>query len=159
MNKNHLNSVFFFSSALLLFLLDIFSFFLIGHQFIFFVLLLYVLTVMKSCDKAKKVFLIGLLILESFLFYNHLALPLVYLLPISFILIKAQDSFLLQGWYFYLPVLICIIFQIYLIEGFLLGFHPELWYTMSKICANIVLLWCLSLKIYKQDKRDNRLQA
>jgi hypothetical protein len=148
-----------YALALLFFFLDILMFSLFEKQILYLLLCFYILNI---CDKRSLITFIifaFLIALESSLYYSKFGVQLLYLIPITLIAFKVQKTF--WSWKFQASLILitCLLIQSYFIEPFLLGIPATFSYTNSKIIANIIVLWCMSLIFSSQGKLGNRSKA
>jgi len=149
----------FYPFCLLLFILDIFCFSFFEKQIFYSLLCFYIISLYQEMNVGKLMF-IGLLIsLESSLHYDIFGTQLLYLVPITIIAYQTQKTFYSNAIQPYLLLIACLLTQSFLVEPYLLHIPAPISYTNSKIIANIVVLWCMSLIVNSQGKLGNRFQA
>ena len=145
--------------SLMFFFLDILMFSLFEKQIFYLLLCFYIFNMWEQRNVFIFIFFAFLIALESSLYYGQFGVQLLYLLPITLLAFKAKQTF--WNWNFqpYLILMACLLIQSYLIEPFLLGIPATFSYTNSKIIANIIVLWCISLIFSSQGKLGNRPKA
>lgn len=151
----------FYFFGLLLFVVDIFCYSFFEKQIFYFLLCFFILYIYDEEEKQteKILFILLLISLESSLNYGQFGTQLLYILPISLIAYHAQKLFYAVHWQPSVTLISCICAQTLLIEPFLLMNPASFSYTNSKIIANMITLWCMSLIVSSQGKLGNRLNA
>jgi hypothetical protein len=151
------NIILFYVFVLLLFFVDVSIFFSTAHIWSYTLLGLYSLSLFNKINVTRLSIIALLLSLESFLFFGKFGLELIYLIPISIVVIQLRRFVYGNCIYPYLILALFILLQTFAIEYFLLGIKPAIGYTNMKIIANIIVTWLISLKLYTQDNPGNRL--
>lgn len=160
MKKNMwLHSSIIYAFAVTFFFADILMFSLFEKQILYLLLCFYILNICEKRSFITFMIFALLIALESSLYYGKFGIQLLYLVPVTFIAFKAKQTF--WNWKFqpYIILVSCLLIQSYLIEPVLLGIPATFSYTNSKIIANIIVLWCMSLIFSSQGKLGNRSKA
>jgi len=84
--------------------------------------------------------------LEQFIIYGHFGLPLLYLLPITILVLKTKHVFRAHKVAPYLILIGFLAIQSFVIDPYMFHHFYSIYYTMGKFIANIIVAFMLSLK-------------
>lgn len=145
--KKQLSPFIYYTSGLLLFFIDTAIFSLSEKALVYSMLCFYVLQLKKQISWWRILFLLFLLCLNSLLHYGRFSLELLYLLPITAMGLKIKHIFYNRYWHYYALLMAALLAKILLIEYLLIGLPISLSYTFSILFANMIIVWCMSLKL------------
>jgi len=129
-----------------LFLVDIFSAAFFQHYIIFGLLCLYACLLFEPIHRTTLSLIILVITLEQFLILGHFGLPLLYLLPATFVAYKTRYLFYSQRLLPLVVILFCLGSQLLILNPLIFGFFDGKIYTIGKVFANILLTGLFSLK-------------
>ena len=132
--------------ALTLFVLDLTSASFFERPVIYSLLSLYAFNLFLPKNNFALSLIILLITLHQFIIFGYCGLPLLYLIPLTAIALKAKKLFLPNKLAPYLVLLLCLSLQGLLIEPRLLNLHPYYPYTIGIFIANIIVMIFFSLK-------------
>jgi len=136
-----------FCLVLLFFTLDIFQF-LIFERLLFYCLLDLFCVVLFFPIQRLFIPLIGLLLsIESWFFYSHFWLSLLYLLPICLIAAKSRYFMYPQLMQPLITAIICLFFHLLVLELLFLDISIGINCTGMLFCANLIFVTILSMKL------------
>lgn len=147
---------YFYPLALLFFFMDIFCFSFMEKQLLYTVLCFFCIQLYKENSTPRLSFLALLISLESLLYFGKFGLQLLYLIPIVLLSFHAQKMLYARSIQPYFILVCCITLQCLFLEPFILQLEPSPLYTLSKIIANIIVLWFISLIDTSQGNLSNR---
>ena len=147
---------YFYPAAVLLFFIDIFCFSFIEKQLLYTVLCFFCIQLYKDSSTTRLSFLALLISLESLLYFGKFGVQLFYLIPIMVISFQAQKMLYARSAQPYFILVGCITLQCVFLEPFMLQTGSSILYTFSKIIANIIVLWFISLIDTSQGNLSNR---
>lgn len=117
------------------------------HQHVIFTLLCwYILQLTNNSSFAQLTWILVLLATQSTLLYGRFGLELLYLIPLSLIVLKIQPYI---GWKFVListTLIASLLLQTYILQSYLLELPVTSTYTAIKIIGNLVVMGLVSLK-------------
>jgi hypothetical protein len=146
-----------FIFSVILFFADIALFSWYADQQIYLLLAYHILLLFKTIPRFLYGITLVLLTCESFLCYGHLFFPMMYLVPLTIGIYKIKKM-LFPSLIPPAAILVCCLsIQILAIEGFFCNLWPSVSYTAFKICATMLMLWCLSLTYKIHGNQGNRL--
>lgn len=148
--------VYFYPLAILLFLLDVCCFSFMEKQLIYMLLCLFCVQLYSEKSVSRLSFLAVLISLESLLYFGKFGVQLLYLIPIFFISHEAKKNLHAVALQSYIILISCIALQSFILEPYMLQIGPSALYTFSKIIANIIVLWLISLIDSSQGSLSNR---
>lgn len=150
------NPYLFFFILMLLFFFDMSIFTFFEHPYVQCVLALYVMQLFQSFNFVRLTCTALVLAIESFIFYDYVGAPLLYMIPITWASMALQTLLYKSRLYPFFLYIICLGLNILIIEWLLAGIDWQTEYTTTKIIANIGVIWCLSLIFPAQGKLSNR---
>jgi hypothetical protein len=142
-NTMTLNSKIFFPvCSLLFFLLDILAFGLLGWQLVQ-VLLCFYLVQILACATELRLMTIGILLLmESFMMYDALFIPIIYLVPV--LLLGFYARYMLYSKLVQRACLLILVIGLQcLSEIWILGLVCPVRYILYRICVNLPIILSL----------------
>jgi hypothetical protein len=144
------SSVYLWSS--LFFCIDSSLFFLYEQQPVY-ILLAYIIAILfYRSNRPQLGFMIFLVSLQSFLYFNIFGLSLLYLIPAILITQRLKPMLYTCKIYPLVLALGCLMAQIYGINSGLLGLENPIYYTIFKIFGTLILVGFFSLKIMGYNK-------
>lgn len=146
--RNIKKSIIFYIFILLLFLVDLFLYFFFYHQYLYTLLCLLSIFIFCPIQLTPVCFIAILLSLESFMQYNWFGISLLYIIPLGIFSVKTKQLLHRSRIYMYILLILFLCIQCFIIEHSLFGIEHNMRYTITKIIANIILTWFLSLKFY-----------
>jgi hypothetical protein len=143
-------SHYFFEYFIPIFLLcvDISLFGFLHQPIIFAVLCWYIIQLNNTSNTTQLYWILSVLAVQSTLFYGRFGLELIYLIPVTIIVIKLRPYI---GWQFLLlaiTLIISLLLQTYLVQNYLLALPVTSTYTVTKIIGNLTVIGLVSLKQY-----------
>lgn len=147
---------YFYPLALILFLLDVCCFSFMEKQLVYMLLCFFCIQLYAEKSTTRLSFLAILISLESLLYFGKFGVQLVYLIPLIYISREAQKSLYATALQPYILLISCIALQSFILEPYMLQIGPSPLYTLSKIIANIIVLWLISLIDTSQGSLSNR---
>lgn len=156
MHESLFKETYFYPIAALLFFVDIFFFSFIEKQLLYTVLCFFCVQLYKESSTNRLSFLALLISLESLLYFGKFGVQLLYLMPIILISFQAQKMLYVRSIQPYFILIGCITLQCLFLEPFMLQTGSSPLYTFSKIFANIIVLWFISLIDTSQGNLSNR---
>lgn len=141
-----------------LFTVDICLFSLVTQPFLYSIPALYIVLLFIP-HTVLPLMLTGFLSsVETHLYYGYFGITLIYLLPITWFVIKTKKFLYASRFYPLILLFCCFGIQYIGIERLILGLHPgELACTNTKFIANILVIGSLFLTYISQGKQGNRL--
>jgi len=143
-------------TTILFLLVDLGQFFFIGISIIPLLLCLYCFLITHNPRYSLLAILAFLLGLESFCFYNSLALACTVLVPLSILGIFFRKNLYPSSVHLIVLSLMGIMIQIYAVEGYFLHIWPTDHYTIMRISGTLLITTCFSLTINIWGMQDNR---
>lgn len=156
MHLSLFKETYFYPMAILLFFVDIFCFSFMEKQLLYSVLCFFCIEIYRENSWTRFGFLGFLISLESLLYFGKFGVQFFYLTPIILIGLQAQKMFYARALQPYFILIGCIVLQCLFLEPFLLQTGSSALYTVSKIIANIIMLWFISLIDTSQGNLSNR---
>lgn len=124
------------------FLLDIVAFGLLGWQLVQTLLCFYIIQVLACATELRLASIGFLLLLESFLLYDALFMPLVYLVPVLLLGVYARYM-LYPGVLQRVSILTLVLCTQCLAEIWLVGLVCPVRYILYRLCVNLLVILCL----------------
>ena len=156
MHGSLFKETYFYPVAVLLFFVDIFCFSFIEKQLFYTVLCFFCIQLYKESSVRRLSFLGLLISFESLLYFGKFGVQLIYLIPLILIGFQAQKMLNARSIQPYFILTCCITLQCVFLEPFILHTGHSTLYTFSKIIANIIVLWLISLIDTSQGNLSNR---
>lgn len=122
------------------FLVDIVAFGLLGWQMIQALLCLYIVQVLMCATEVRLMCIGSLLLLESFMMYDALFAPLIYLVPVLVLSIYARYIFYPGPLQRLCIATMVLLTQCLVVESWLLGLVCPVRYILYRLCVNLVLI-------------------
>jgi hypothetical protein len=136
-----------------LFFVDIVTASFFEQPFVHGVLTLYiVLLLRKSTSIFMCSFPLALLALESFFLYSRFDITFIYLIPIIFLAIQAQQMFHVMQPVYYFFLLACLCTKFFIIEPYFLQVSVTLPFIMISIMMNMLVMFFF-LKLMQKNKK------
>lgn len=135
-----ISSLLFYIISIALFFLDVCAFSFFEQQLVYTLLCFFVATLLGKTSWVQRGFLAGLLCLQSFIYYGIFGLPLLYLIPITILVFKAQKTLYKSQIYHYILLALCLIAQAIIVEYYVLKMPLVGPYTLTKILVNLVVM-------------------
>lgn len=140
------NGTFFFLVTLLAaFCGDIFGYFLFDQLPISFLLIFFAIKLTSPLSFTQIALFLFFLSLESFFFYGHAGLYLIYLIPLVIMATRTRDRFWNPTAFSLVILLLALFGQLVIIDYYLLDISPFSRFTLLKLFINIVVTILLSI--------------
>ncbi len=144
-------------TILLFFALDILCASFFERWIVFALLCYYLIKLFHKTNIPKLSITLVALSLESFVHYGIFGIELLYLIPITLLAFVLKNIFNATGLQPYFLLLISLVAQKTLIEGYLLGQSSVMRCTLIILCVNIGIITGISLKYWLSGRQGNRL--
>jgi len=151
----YLTRYLFIITTLLCLLIDIVQFFLLGTVIVPLMLSIYCVLLFVTVNTLFIAYVIVLLCLESFCFYNYFLLPLIYSIPMAALSLYYKKNFYPSPLYISYIAIFYGLIESYAIHPFFFNIYPVPTYTIIKICVIIVVEICFYLTIKYWGMLDN----
>ena len=156
MNNNFNFHLIFAFTTITYLLMDMIQFFTLGTVIAPLLLSSYCALLTGNLRHGPLLFIAITQCLESFCFYNHSLLPFIYLIPMTLFAVYCKKNLYPSYAHGITFALVCIVTNLYIIEGLLLHITPTTNYTIMKIGVTLLLEVCFSLTINYWGMQDNR---
>lgn len=147
---------YFYPMAIMLFMFDVFCFSFIEKQLLYTVLCFFCLQLYEEISITQLSLVSFLIALESLLYFGKFGIQLCYIFPIIFISSQAKTKLYARSFQPYVVLIVCLLLQCLFLEPYMLQIRSSILYTFSRIIANIILLFFLSLIDTSQGNLSNR---
>ena len=138
--------IIFYLVVSLLFFADLCLFALLERPFLHCTLSFFILLLFGPCSWIRIITVLLALCLEPFIYYGKFGITLLYLLPLTIGGHIMAKTLYPAWWYPYGLLAGALLIHTVAIEFILLHFPIGVFYTISLICANILIMFILSLK-------------
>jgi hypothetical protein len=148
--KKQLPASFFYTASIILFCIDLATLYVFERPFTYCLLGFYISALARPMSLIRIIVSCFLLSIAPLISYGRFGLELVYLIPATLLGVKMRLTLYDSTWQYYVLFTVCLLAQIGLLEGKILGLAVSIPYTISVIFVNLVIIaiMSLSLKLY-----------
>ena len=136
-------NAFFYTTALVLFFIDIFSLNLFGQQTVSLLLCFYAIALARDTTIGRLFFCLFLLSYPPLILHGKFGLSLLYLLPLSILTLEAKNLITKTALLPYFFLILALICQEVLIHGYVLQGAFSYQFMLIKICVSLFVLFIL----------------